>query len=173
MARRSVPTPPEGTGLAAARRSARLRVVGTSIVALFIVAAAAGLMGVRARTIAATGSDGTRVSVTYASISRRGLATPWDVVVERPGGFDDETVVRTSSDYLAAFDENGLDPEPAESTSDATDPIWTFDPPEGETLTVSFDARLERGVQWRRQGTTTVDVGAETVTLSCSTWVWP
>ena len=166
-------TAPEQMGLRAARRSARLRLVGISIVALFIIAAAAGLTGVRARTISAAGADGTRVSLTYASISRPGLATPWDVVVERAGGFDDDIVVRTTSIYFAAFDENGLDPDPAESSSDATDTIWTFDPPEGDTLTVSFDARLEPGVQWRRRGTTTVEVGADRVTLSYTTWVWP
>jgi hypothetical protein len=170
---RSLSTAPERMGLTAARRSARLRLVGIVIVGLLLLVGAIGLMGVRTSTVSATGPGGTSVELTYASISRPGLATPWDVVVERPGGFDGDVVVRTTSDYLASFDENGLDPDPAESTSDATDTIWTFAPPDGDTLTVSFDARLEPGVQWRRQGTTTVEVGAERVTVSYTTWVWP
>jgi hypothetical protein len=160
-------------GLTSARRSARLRLVGIVIVGLLLLVGAVGLMGVRTSTVSATGPEGTRVEVTYASISRPGLATPWDVVVERAGGFDGDVVVRTTSAYLASFDENGLDPDPAESTADATDTIWTFDPPDGDTLTVTFDARLEPGVQWRRRGTTTVEVGAERVTVTYTTWVWP
>jgi hypothetical protein len=160
-------------GLTAARRSARLRLAGIVVIGLLLLAGALGFMGVRTSSVSATGTNGTRLEVTYASISRPGLATPWDVVVERPGGFDGDVVLRTTSDYLASFDENGLDPDPAESTSDATDTIWTFTPPDGDTLTVSFDARLEPGVQWRRQGTTTVEVGDETVSVSYTTWVWP
>jgi hypothetical protein len=160
-------------GLESARNSSRLRVVGITIVGLLLLVGALGFMGVRTSTVAATGADGTRLEVTYASITRPGLATPWDVVVEHPGGFDGQVVVRTTSGYLASFDENGLDPDPAESTADATDTIWTFDTPDGDTLTVSFDARLEPGVQWRRQGTTTVEVGRERLTVSYTTWVWP
>ncbi len=160
-------------GLAAARRSARLRTLGLALLAAVIVAGAAGVLGVRTRSASATAPDGTRLTVTYAAVSRPGLATPWDLTIERPGGFDAPIEVRTSSAYFAAFDENGLDPDPASATTDADETIWTFEPPGSDTLVVSFDARLEPGVQWRRAGATTVVTGSERVTVRYTTWVLP
>jgi hypothetical protein len=166
-------TTPEDSGIDSARRGARLRFVGLTVLGLFIVAGAMGVMGVRSRTVSAVNDAGIRLTVTYAAVTRPGLATPWDVTVERNGGFDEPLTVRTTSAYLAAFDENGLDPDPDASSTDATTTIWEFEPPEGNTLVVSFDARWEPGVQWKRQGTTTVSVGGESVTVSYTTWVWP
>jgi hypothetical protein len=166
-------TAPAETGLEAARRSWRLRLVGLVLLAVFVVAGALGVMGVRSNTVTATAASGTRLTVTFASVTRPGLATPWDVTIERPGGFDGPVTVRTSSSYLAAFDENGLDPDPESATTDADELIWEFLPPVGDTLVVSFDARWEPGVQWRRQGTTTVTLGGEMLSVSYTTWVWP
>jgi hypothetical protein len=166
-------THPEDLGLEPARRSYWLRLAGVVLLAAFIVAAAVGLMGVRSRTVSAAGADGTRVTLTYAAVTRPGLATPWEVVIERPGGFDGPLTVRTSTDYLAAFDENGLSPDPDSATTDEDETVWEFEPPDGDTMVVWFDARWEPAVQWRRSGTTTVEVGGETIAVSYTTWVWP
>jgi hypothetical protein len=167
-------TVPASLGIGAARRGARLRAAGMVVVALIVGAAAAGLFDVRTRFVSATSPGGLTVTVEYAAMSRGGLATPWEVTIERDGGFDAPITVATTSDYLAAFDENGLDPDPAAATSDATMTIWEFEPPDdGDTMVVTFDARLEPAVQWRRQGTTQVEAGDDTVAVSFTTWVMP
>jgi hypothetical protein len=52
--------------------------------------------------------------------------------------------------------------------------IWEFDPPDGDTLGVSLDARVEPGVQWGRTGETSVLVdGQPVVTVRYKTWVLP
>jgi hypothetical protein len=166
-------THPEEMGLEAARHSFWLRLVGVVLLAAFIVAGALGLTGVRTRLVSATAPDGTRLTVTYAAVTRPGLATPWDVTIERPGGFDGPFTVRTSTSYLASFDENGLAPNPASATTDADETVWEFDPPDGDTMVVTFDARWEPAVQWRRRGTTAVEVGEVRIAVSYTTWVWP
>jgi hypothetical protein len=166
-------THPDDLGLEAAHRSYWLRLAGVVLLAAFIVAGAFGVMGVRSRTVSVTGTDGTRVTLTYAAVTRPGLATPWEIVIERPGGFDSPLTVRTSTDYLAAFDENGLAPDPGSATTDDDETVWEFEPPDGETMVVGFDARWEPGVQWRRAGTTTVEVDGQTIAVSYTTWVWP
>jgi hypothetical protein len=64
--------------------------------------------------------------------------------------------VATSSKYLDLFDENGFDPELSTTTATPESVIWQFDPPPGDTLAVSLDARIEPSVQWGRQGETSV-----------------
>ena len=81
-----------------------------------------------------------------------------------------------TSSYFDAFDENGLDPDPAESTSDGERSIWKFEPPPGDVMTVSFDARIEPGVQLTRvKGEVSVldPSGADVVTADFRTLVLP
>jgi hypothetical protein len=82
---------------------------------------------------------------------------------------------RIDSWYLGMFDENGLEPEPAESfhTNDWT--WWTFEVPEGSTeFELSFDARLEPSVQWGRQGTAALVIDSvEVLSAQFATWVVP
>jgi hypothetical protein len=52
--------------------------------------------------------------------------------------------------------------------------IWEFDPPDGDTLGVSLDARIEPGAQWGRTGETSVLVdGRPVATARYKTWVLP
>ena len=87
------------------------------------------------------------LEVLYATVSRPALATPLEIVVRRPGGFDGPVELAVSQDYLKLFDENGLTPAPSAETSDGPFLRWEFDPPEGDTLTVYFDARIEPTLQ--------------------------
>ncbi|HUR23150.1 MAG TPA: hypothetical protein VMZ73_04695 [Acidimicrobiales bacterium] len=145
-ARTSIPTEPEPTDI---RRQVRARtgrrVFGVAL-GLFLLLGALGFYGVRARTVTAAGG-GYQLSVTYGSVSRPGLATPWSFEVQRAGGFPDGLTVAVTSSYFDAFDENGLGPEPVEETVDGELTIWRFGPTRSETLSVSFDARIEPGVQ--------------------------
>lgn len=151
----------------------RLFVVALTI---FLALGAFGVYGVRTRDIEATGG-GYELTVHYTSVTRPGLATPWAVEVRRPGGFGDELVeIAVTASYFDAFDENGLDPDPAESLNDGERTIWRFEPTEGDTMAVSFDARIEPGVQLTRvKGSVSVldASGEDAVTADFSTLVLP
>ena len=158
------------------RRARAIRRLFVSALALFLALGAFGFYGVRTRTASAAGG-GYELSVRYATISRPGLATPWSFEVTRPGGFPDGITVGVTSGYFDAFDENGLGPTPVEETTDGDRTIWRFAPQSGDTLAVSFDARIEPGVQLARiKGTLEVFTGAggpRAVSLDFSTWVLP
>jgi hypothetical protein len=114
--------------------------------AVFVGLGAAGVWGVRTRAVSASGG-GYELTVSYAVVTRPGLATPWAVEVRRGGGFDGPITVATTGAYFDLFDENGLDPDPAAATTDGDLLVWEFDPPTGDTLTITFDARLAPSVQ--------------------------
>ena len=153
-----------------------LRLVSLGVIGVLTMATAIGLLGVRTDVVSATGR-GVSVTVDYAVVTRPGLATPFSVeVVTGDGAFlPAEVTVRVSSDYLAIFDDNGMEPQPADSFNTAEWTTWVFDVPEGSTsLRVDLDARLEPAVQWARSGVVAVDIdGVETATVGFTTWVAP
>lgn len=142
---------------AARRRSHRRRRLGyvLTTVVLSAVMAVAVLDGLG--VISAVGVDdaevvasagGTTLAVRYPTVSRPALASPFVITITRDGGFDDRPVeVAVSTDYLALWDENGILPGPAEETAAAEDLHWTFDPPDGEVLRITYDGRIEPGAQ--------------------------
>lgn len=168
-----VPTTPEETDLGRARRARTVRRIFLTLLAAFIALGATGRFGVRSATATASGG-GYELTVTYGQVSRPGLPTPWSFVVRRSGGFDGPVTVATTHKYLDLFDENGFDPQPSSSTATEKYLIWEFDPPPGDTLAVSLDARLEPGVQWGRSGETAVlEDGNQVVVARYHTWVMP
>ena len=170
---RSVSTIPEPSGRDRVARARMSRRLGIGILALFLVLGAINVFGVRSDKVSASGG-GYELTVTYAAMSRPGLATPWDVEVRHRGGFDGPITIATTGDYLDMFDENGLDPDPSSSTATEELIIWEFEPPSGDTLTVSFDARLEPAVQVGRAGETSVLVdGRSVVQVAYTTRVMP
>ena len=169
------PTTPD-TGISSARRARLGRRLFTVGLVIFLGLGALGLYGLRVREAQATGG-GYELTVTYASVSRPGLATPWSVEIRRPGGFDEELVaLAVTASYFDAFDENGLDPDPAESLSDGDRTVWRFEPPPGDVMTVSFDARIQPDIQLTRiKGSASVldPSGADVVTVDFRTLVLP
>ena len=147
------PTTPADVGVERVRNGLWLRRIFTIGLAGFLLLGALNVYGVRSGEVSATGG-GYELEVRYAKVSRPGLATPWSVEVTRPGGFDGPVTLATTASYFDAFDENGLDPDPTESVSDGERIVWTFDA-QGERLSVSFDARIEPGMQLRSVKATT------------------
>jgi hypothetical protein len=132
------------------RRGRSLRRLFVAALVLFLALGALNLYGVRTKEARSEGGT-YELTVTYSSITRPGLATPWSAEIRRSGGFGDELVsLAVKASYFDAFDENGLDPDPAEATNDGEYTIWRFDPPSGEVMTVSFDARLQPDIQLTR-----------------------
>lgn len=165
--------PDEAVGLADSRRHRATRRVGFVLLAVVLILGATNVLGPRAVTTTAAGG-GFELTVTYASVSRPGLSTPWTLEVRRPGGFDGPVTIATTGDYFALFDENGLDPDPEAATTDGDLRIWEFGPPLGDVLTVTFDARLEPASHLRRSAETSVLVDREAVvSVRYSTLVMP
>lgn len=167
------PTAPQDSDLLRGRRSRMVRRVFMTGLFIFLGLGLSGQLGVQSRSTTAAGG-GYELTVTYAQVSRGGLATPWSFEIRRPGGFDGPVTVSSNTSYLDIFDENGFDPEPSSATATPEAVIWEFEPPDGDTLAVSLDARVEPGVQWAKTGETSVLVdGKPVVTAKYKTWVMP
>ena len=120
-----------------------------SVMASAVVDAIDGvdIWGVDDEWIVATSAGGAELSVRYPTVSRPALASPFEIVVERPGGFDNDVEIAIDVHYLELWDLNGISPSPAEERSDGDRVIWTFDAPDGDRFLVSYDARIEPGAQ--------------------------
>jgi hypothetical protein len=168
-----MPTNPEAVPLSRLRRAQNGRRVILAAVIGFLLVGAANLLGVRQETVSATGG-GYRLSVTYTSVTRPGLVTPWSFTVEHPGGFDGPITVAATQSYFDLFDHNVFYPDVAKSTASDGRLIWEFDPPPGDTLTVLMDARMEPTEQLSRAATTSVLVeGQPVATVHYTTRVVP
>lgn len=71
----------------------------------------------------ATGG-GYQLEVRHAPTSRPAPATPFDITVRRPGGFDGPVTVAVTAEYLRMWDENGLVPAPSAETTDGEWVVW-------------------------------------------------
>jgi hypothetical protein len=129
--------------------------------------------GVDTASVSATGG-GYSLSVSYPSVSRPALASPFEITVTRPGGFDAPVTIAVDRDYLKMWDENGLVPAPSAETIGGDRVQWEFDPPEGDALVVFYDARIEPAVQRGRNGSVAVvDDGVAVVEVEFRTEVRP
>ena len=108
-------------------------------------------LGVDSTTERASAED-VDLAVTYGVGSRPALATPFDIEVHRPGGFDGPVRIAVDQEYLRMWDENGLTPAPADETLVGDWVVWEFDPPSGTTFLVTYDARIEPAAQEGRSG---------------------
>jgi hypothetical protein len=171
----SAPTVPDDPAPAWQRFERALRGVAVVVVAGIVAAALLGWFGLRLGT--ATAGDGNlEVAVRYAEISRPGLATPFTVKITTRDGtaLPDEVEVAIPTDYLAMFDENGLDPEPTTSDADADTTFMTFEPTRGQSvLAIDFDARLEPDVHRGKSASVTVRAGGDRTTVDFRTRVAP
>lgn len=124
-----------------AERSRNLRRIGLTLFALPVLAAALGVFGPNAGHVSATGSA-YRLGVDYPRATRSSIVTPLVVTVTRPGGFgDDPVIVAVDQGFLDRLDFQNWYPNPSAESNDGDITIYEFDPPDGDTLRVSLDAR--------------------------------
>ena len=155
-----VDDPDSALGRSRARHRRAMGWVTSALLALVIGSAlldgvgVVDLWGVDDGRVTVTGADGTTLSVRYPSVVRPGLAAPMEITVERPGGFDGDVELSIDNDFLQLWDVNGVFPSPADERSAGDAVVWTFDPPDGEVLTVFYEARIEPGMQLIRREAT-------------------
>jgi hypothetical protein len=168
-----LPTAPEDTDLLRVRRARTLRRLFVTVLFAVLALGLTGRLGVHSRTMTARGG-GWELTVTYAQVSRPGLAVPWSLRIHHPGGFDGPVTISTTASYLEVLDKSASDPTPSNSTATPGAVIWRFDPPPGDTLDISLDARIQPGAHRSRSGETSVLVdGKPVVTARYKTWVLP
>ena len=137
---RSTPTRPSTEPIEKLRRYRAARRVGLVAIGLIVLLGIGNLLGPRAST-AAVSDEGVELAVTYARVTRSGLATPWSVQVRSSAGFSRPITLTTSARYFERFDFNQWYPEPASTTMRGDLLVLTFEPPEGDVLRVDFDGR--------------------------------
>jgi hypothetical protein len=111
----------------------------------------AAIFGVDSASITRSGT-GFELTVTYGEVSRPALATPFDIEVVRPDGFDEPVRIAVDQEYLRMWDENGLVPAPSGESIVGDWVVWEFEPPSGTSLRVTYDARIEPAAQEGRSG---------------------
>lgn len=133
------------------------------------------IWGVDDERLIATSASGAEMTVRYPTVTRPALASPFEVVIERPGGFDNDVEIAIDVNYVELWDLNGIYPSPAEERSDGDRIIWTFDAPDGTTFLVSYDARIEPGAQLeeRAGAVSFLEPGEPELTIRFATKVRP
>ncbi len=149
----------------------------TVVVGLAVVDASGdvAIYGVESARVRASGG-GYELEVRYPELSRPALASPFQIKVRRPGGFDGDVTIAIELDYLRLWDENGLNPAPSDETTSGDLLVWTYPPPDqGDVLTIDYDARIEPAAQQGRSGSVALldEDGARLVSVSFTTRVLP
>lgn len=99
---------------------------------------------------------GYELEVEHPSTSRPALASLLRIRIEQEGGFDEPLQIGITRHYLEAWDVNGILPAPSAETAVGPWIIWEFDPPPGEELVITYEARFEPGLQADRAGAVAV-----------------
>jgi hypothetical protein len=176
-----VPVPTEDSTLRDVRREHPARVlrprhVVVTLLALLVVAGAAGAFGVRSATASAA-SGAYRLEVTYPRIARSGLDIPWHVRLVRAGGFDPKLPITlaVTADYFDIFEAQAFYPEPDTQTRDDRMLYLEFTaPPAGDVFELDFDTYVQPSSQVGRDAELWVlDGGRRTVGVTYSTWLVP
>jgi len=105
--------------------------------------------------VAASGA-GYRLEVEHPTVTRPALASVLRIRVAREGGFDEPLQLGVDRRYLELWDLNGILPAPSGETAEGRWVLWEFDPPPGDELLITYEARLEPGVQAGRDGAVAV-----------------
>lgn len=150
------------------------RRIAVSVMALVVIVGATGFLGVKARTVHASGG-GYSMTLTYPQIARPGLDIPWRLTVHHPGGFKGDITVAVSNRYWDIFEFQGLHPSPSDETATSDFVYLTFSPPtSGDSFSVSLDTYVQPSSQVGRSATTKLIVGGSTMAeVHYKTWLVP
>lgn len=127
------------------------RRIGLSVLALVVVSAGLGFLGVRSGSVTASG-DGYEMRLEYATIARAGLDVPFDVTLTSAGGFDSEIVLAVTADYFDIFEHQGVSPAPDTEASEGPMVYLTFVAPKGEEFRLTYDIYIQGSSQTGASG---------------------
>jgi hypothetical protein len=144
-----------------------------TLVALLVVAALVGVLGVHTSTAQAE-RGGWTVSVDYPAVARAGLDVRWRVHVQHPGGFGKTLTLAVSSKWWEIFETQGFFPQPDGMQRDGATTYLDFDDPPGDTFVLDYDAYIQPSAQVGRTAHVGVVVdGAEAVGVTWKTRLVP
>lgn len=172
--RASASTLPEAVTIAQLRAARWGRRAIIALLALFLLLGVFNVFGVRQAAVSDTAGEWT-LAVDYAAVSRAGLSTPLAVRVRRAGGFGAQPIVlAVERRYLLLFTGVRLEPPPISATASAELVTWTFAPPDGDTLHVDVDARIDPSVHAGAPGSIAVmQGGRRAVSVAYRTRIMP
>ena len=155
------------------RRMRRTRRVVLALLALIVAGAVAGLFGERTRTGRASGA-GYTLEIRYPYVVRDGPPASVTVTVRHPSGFTDPVEIVFDGSYLSALEQADLSPQPDSERSAGDDVVWSFAPPDGDSLVVHLAAQLSSRAHFAQHGRVGVrDHGKTEAEVAFTTWVWP
>ena len=125
------------------------------VLALVVLAALTGLLGVHTSTASAQ-AKGWDLTLRYPRVARAGLDVTWQATVTRAGGLGKNVTLAITGDYFNMFETQGFHPQPADETRDATTLYLTFTAPPGDTFVVDFDTYVQPASQAGSAGTLSV-----------------
>ena len=171
--RLSTPTRPDDESAERLRRHRAARRVGIACLVLLVALGLTNRFGLRMGSTTAE-RDGVTFRVEYASVTRSGLATPWQAEVRSSGGFSGPVTIATSAAYLDRFDFNQWYPEPSATAMRDDLLLLTFERPEGDLLRIRFDGRASPTFGLSSSATTSLETaGLPKLAVAYRTWVMP
>lgn len=156
----------------------RIRIVRGSALILLVTLLAiglTGLLGVRDATVSAHG-EGYELRVEYPWGTRSGLDADWRLRLRHRGGFGRPVTIAYTGEYLDLLQVEDTFPAPIAELSAPPYRYFTFAPPVGDTLVVTFQAQTRPTVE--NSGPHHADVlvivdGRRVVRTSYRTWLVP
>jgi len=148
--------------------------VGMLLLLAIVVAGLFGVFGLRSSTVEKS-EDGYHMEVEYAAITRAGQPSPLNIHIEHAGGFTEPVQISLCDDYFDHLDFQNWYPNPSAETGSAGSLDYEFDPPTGDVLEVSLDARTAPG-QFGGKETcevTVLEKDVPVMSVSFSTWRLP
>lgn len=171
-----IPTLEDAFDARRARRARNVRRVGLALLAVPVVAGLLGWLGPTVDEATVTGADGVTLTAQYPRATRSSIMTPLLFRVTKPGGFgEDPVVIRIDRSLMDHLDFQNWYPVPSAETNDGEFLRYEFDPPEGETLVVSLDARTgpNQGFSMTDHRIAVLDGRAPTAQVEWTLVVWP
>ncbi len=144
---------PLATGAHPTARWVRRSTLG--LLAVVVLAALAGLLGVRTGTASASAADGAS-RCTIPRWPGPGSTSTWQATVTHPGGLGKTVTLAITGDYFNIYETQGFHPEPAEETRDGSTLYLTFTAPPGNVFVVDFDTYVQPASQAGSAGTLSV-----------------
>ena len=117
---------------------------GVGLLVLVVLAAVLGLLGPREGSTASA-EAGYSLTLTYPQITRAGQPAPLHLRIEHADGFSGPVRVAISDELFDHLDFQSWFPSPSAEVGEAGVVVYEFDPPTGDVLEISLDARTAPG----------------------------